>query len=122
MGSGGWDRLIVHTTMAVLITAGRAMTVEDGVWRVPKQELLRPLITSLEGGRMLERFLILFTDLQIVELLELCRVRCLKEGFQLLQKLLAYLRWKALVLFQQGLSPSLHPFGNRRKVFRAQPA
>ena len=38
--------------MFVLITAGQSITVEDGVWHVPKRALLRPLITSLEGGRL----------------------------------------------------------------------
>ena len=38
--------------MAVTITAGRATTFSDGIWHVPKRDLLRPLVTSLEGDRL----------------------------------------------------------------------
>lgn len=38
--------------VAVSITAGRKTTFEDGTWHVPKRELLRPLITTVEMGRL----------------------------------------------------------------------
>ena len=38
--------------VAVSITAGRETAFEDGTWRVPKRELLRPLITTVENGRL----------------------------------------------------------------------
>ena len=38
--------------VAVTITGGRETHFEDGMWRVPKCELIRPLAVALEGGRL----------------------------------------------------------------------
>jgi len=38
--------------IAVTITAGKAVTFEDGFWRVPKHELVRALVVSFEGDRL----------------------------------------------------------------------
>ena len=41
-----------HAPIGVVITSGRAVRQDGGLWRVPKVELLRPLVTSLEAGRL----------------------------------------------------------------------
>lgn len=38
--------------IAVTITGGRETHFEDGMWLVPKRELIRPLALALEGGRL----------------------------------------------------------------------
>ena len=38
--------------VAVTITASQETTFKDGVWRVPKRDLLRPLITAIESGQL----------------------------------------------------------------------
>ena len=52
VGRAPADYLQELAPVPVVITGGRAITFADGVWRVPKRRLLRPLIASLEGGRL----------------------------------------------------------------------
>lgn len=46
MRAGGLD------PVAVTITSGKATKQERGGWKLPKIELLRPLVTAVEGGRL----------------------------------------------------------------------
>ena len=41
-----------HVPVGVVITAGRKTRFGDGLWHVPKRELVRALVTSLESGRL----------------------------------------------------------------------
>ena len=52
VGRAPADYLQEFAPVSVVITGGRAITFKDEIWRVPKRRLLRPLISSLEGGRL----------------------------------------------------------------------
>ena len=52
VGRAPADYLQEFNPVPVVITGGRSIAFEDGVWRVPKRELIRPLITSVERKRL----------------------------------------------------------------------